>query len=422
MLLETLDIKKNDIVIYSQNLFNNDKNFKIVYKDDINKYVHDISYSEVCGYINEYTPKNIIVYRLLTNIIAFEMYATKYGFQVNINGVKELIFFDPVYAVRELEEYSQNIDYNNLRFRIQQIGLTTLNRKGDVPNYAEIYSIDLEATEAKFQNDKVFADAIISSLKISKPENESRDTVNKIIIKKLSGDIKKAVEIDKTQKQFEKYNSDEKTKVKKEPESKPAVHKAADEKRFNELWKQENTKSAKQHSIVKIEDEFIPLNKSVVPEKNVSQPLDKPEQSGNEMLKKNISVEQNVQGIKIFRHDISEDKNFDYKELMKINSKKASVFDDKKLNTTQVEHKHHIQPEKGIKSTSPNLNKTEKKGQSLFGKYLKGVKNNKEEKKSDQQGDEKVSQVLNMFKTSSPANEYVQDRTNKQIVLKLDKK
>lgn len=162
MLLETLDIKKNDIIIFSQNIFNLEKNFRIIFKDKKDKKAYNISYSEVCKQVNEYSPKNIIVYRLLTNFRNLTLENIKYGFLIYINGNKELIYFDPVYAVKELEGLFKEGELPELRFRIQQIGLTTLNRKNDLPNYAEIYSIDLEATEAKFQNDKVFADAIYS--------------------------------------------------------------------------------------------------------------------------------------------------------------------------------------------------------------------------------------------------------------------
>ena len=162
MLLETLDVKKNDVIIYSQNLFNIGKNFKIIFKDDPDRLARKINYSDVCRFVNQYVPQNLIVYRLLTNIRDFKMQLSRYGFLININGNTELIYFDPVFAVKELEEYNDLENLQNLRFRIQQVGLTTLNRKGNLPNYAEIYNVDLEAMEAKFQNDKVFAEAIVS--------------------------------------------------------------------------------------------------------------------------------------------------------------------------------------------------------------------------------------------------------------------
>ena len=162
MLLETLDIKENDIIIYSQNIPNLEKNFRIIFKDKPDKKAYKISYSEVCRQINEFAPKNLIVYRLLTNKRNLTLDNVKYGFLIYINGIRELIYFDPIFAVKELEGLFNEGDLPNIRFRIQQVGLTTLSRKNNLPNYAEIYSIDLEATEAKFQNDKVFADALFN--------------------------------------------------------------------------------------------------------------------------------------------------------------------------------------------------------------------------------------------------------------------
>ena len=179
MLLETLDIKENDIIIYSQNIFNLEKNFRIIFKDKPNKKAYKISYSEVCRQLNEFSPKILIVYRLLTNLRNLTLNTVKYGFLIYINGIKELIYFDPVYAVKELEGLFSESELQNIRFRIQQVGLTTLSRKNNLPNYAEIYSIDLEATEAKFQNDKVFADALFNFT----IDNDFRKEPKKTVIK-----------------------------------------------------------------------------------------------------------------------------------------------------------------------------------------------------------------------------------------------
>jgi len=187
MLLETLDIKNNDIIIYSQNIFNFEKNFRIIFKDKPDKKAYSISYSEVCRQINEFNPKNIIVYRLLTNLSNLTLDKVKYGFKVYINGIKELIYFDPVYAVKEIEGIFDEGNLSDIRFRIQQVGLTTLDRKNNLPNYSEIYSIDLEATEAKFQNDKVFAEALFTFVldnQIKKKREKEGGKVKKISIKK----------------------------------------------------------------------------------------------------------------------------------------------------------------------------------------------------------------------------------------------
>lgn len=162
MLLETLDTKQNDIVIYSQNIFNLEKNFKIIYKDAELKKPHSISYYEVCNFINEPSPKVVIVYRLLTNLSNFSLRRSQYGFPMYVDNQPDLVFFDPVFAVKELESLSGVIDLQHLRFRIQQIGLNSLIRKGDRPNFTEIYSFDLSSKEALTQNDKIFADAIFA--------------------------------------------------------------------------------------------------------------------------------------------------------------------------------------------------------------------------------------------------------------------
>ncbi len=208
MLLETLDIKKNDIIIFSQNIFNLEKNFRIIFKDKPDKKAYPISYSEVCKQVNEFTPKNLIVYRLLTNVRNLTLDSVKYGFLIYINGLRELIYFDPVYAVKELEGLVREGDISDIRFRIQQVGLTTLNRKNNLSNYAEIYSIDLEATEAKFQNDKVFADALFAITKdggTKKKIKEREKKLEKIADKPL---FKKEKEKSAEQKGFKIISHD----------------------------------------------------------------------------------------------------------------------------------------------------------------------------------------------------------------------
>jgi hypothetical protein len=423
MLLETLDIKKNDIVIYSQNLFNHDKNFRIVFKDDIKKEPRNISYDEVCRYVNEYTPKNLIIYRLLTNIKNFEIYGQKYGFFLYINGITEMIFFDPIYAVRELEEYSQALDYNQLRFRIQQVGLTTLNRKDDIANFAEIYSIDMEATEAKFQNDKVFAQAIFSTIKISKPKNAAGDISDKPPVKKTVKTIEKEIETRKPDSGIIEIIPMEELSAVKEPDKIVPVPEQSIKIVPLEPTKQEKINSEKKHSVIKIEQEFVPLKRDTSPIKD-KKINDVKEAIPEIKLSRNLPVDKkHVEGIKIVSHDISEDKDFDYKEIIKINTKVGVGLDIKKISNenTMVKPKDlaEIKPENILQRPV----KTEHKAQSLFGKFLKESKSNKDDKKTVRlPGDEKVSQVLDMFKSSASLNEYVKDRENKPVVLKLDNK
>ena len=342
MLLETLDIKTNDVVIYSQNLFSIDKNFKIIFKDDPTKVAKDIGYNEVCSYINEYTPKNLIIYRLLTNAKDFGLRISKYGFFVNINGTSELIYFDPIFAIKELEDYAETLNLYDIRFRIQQVGLTTLNRIGDLPNYAEIYSVDLEATEAKFQNDKVFVDAIFAFDEVVKG--------NDIVEEEIES-----------------------------PNKKPFL------------------KQQEQFKVKKVEPKKEELNRP----------------KGNKTLTKD--------GFKIIRHDISEDQDFDYKEIMKINIKHGYRTEESKMNKTN--------PASGTVSSTnssemvPKLVKHNHKEQSSFRKFLESSQSNKKDKKNTHTStDEKTSQLIEIFKSSSPLKKLVDGREDKQVVLKLNKK
>lgn len=162
MFLETLDLRINDVIIYSKNQFNFHDNFKIIYKNEKIKRPYPINYFEVCNYIKDPSPKNLIVYRLLTNVNDLNAYTTKYGYFIKINDEIELVYFDPVFAIKDLHHLKFNFDPELFRFRIQQIGLTSITRWEKEPNFAEIYSFDLTAVETQTQNDKIFVDAIFA--------------------------------------------------------------------------------------------------------------------------------------------------------------------------------------------------------------------------------------------------------------------
>jgi len=176
MLLETLDLRRNDVLIYSQNKFNFNDNFKIIYKNEKVKRIRSINYFEVCSFVNDPAPKNLIVYRLLTNVNHLDAYSTKYGYFININGKVELVYFDPVFAIKDLRHLRFDLDPDQFRFKIQQVGMTTLNKRNPQPSqvkyneqnkapeasFSEVYSFDLKAFEAQNQNDKIFAEAIFA--------------------------------------------------------------------------------------------------------------------------------------------------------------------------------------------------------------------------------------------------------------------
>ena len=160
MFLEHLDFKKNDVLIYSQNKFDFKYNFKIIFKNEKIKRPRSMDYFEVCEFIKDTSPKNIIVYRLLTNVSKLDAYSTKYGYFIKVNEDMELIYFDPVFAIKDLRHLKFELNPDEFRFKIQQVGYTSLTRKDNETGYTEIFSIDLRAVEAQNQNDKIFADAI----------------------------------------------------------------------------------------------------------------------------------------------------------------------------------------------------------------------------------------------------------------------
>ena len=339
MLLETLDIKKDDIVIYSQNIFDVENNFKIIFKDDPDKKVRKIGFYDVCHFVNEYTPKNLIVYRMMTNIDDFSLHTSKFGFKIFINEVSEIVYFDPIFAIKELEEYPGTVD-EKLRFRIQQIGLTTISRVDNVSNFAEIYSIDLRPYEAKYQKDKVFADAIFAFNPV--------------------------------------YNSPVQAVIKtNEPKD---VH-ASSTSRENGISSNKTPKEA-------VSKEIKPGNSLSDVFKNV-----KKESITNDPQ---ISKEDDI---KIIKHDIKEDKDFDYTQILKMNvSLKVNNPDEKK--------------------EFPKLIRHDTEQRNAFSEFLKTSVKSTSEKSGSSPGDH----LTDLFKSPVPLIKLAEERQEEKIVLRLHKK
>lgn len=162
MLLETIDLLTNDVLIYSKNKFDFEKNFKIIYKKDRIKRPQSIDYFEVCKFIKHASPKNIIVYRLLTNVPNLDAYSTKYGYFISVDDRMELIYFDPVFAIEDISHLNFDIEPSKFRFKVQQVGLTYSRKENEEAVYKEVYSFDMKAIEAQNQDDSVFAKAIFA--------------------------------------------------------------------------------------------------------------------------------------------------------------------------------------------------------------------------------------------------------------------
>jgi hypothetical protein len=160
MFLEIHDKDRNDIVIYSQNFFDMEENFKIIYKDALQKKHQKIKISDVYDFVNYPVPKNLIVYRLLTNYDAINAADSKYGSILFIDNKDELIYFDPIFALKDLPNLVKDYNLQSFRFKIQQFGIRTLSFVNGKERFTEVFSYDLYALEAQNQNDKIFADAL----------------------------------------------------------------------------------------------------------------------------------------------------------------------------------------------------------------------------------------------------------------------
>lgn len=199
MLLETLDVGKNDIMIYSQNIFSAENNFRIIFKNNPKMTAKKISFSDVCMFISDTTPKNLIIYRLLTNLDDVGIERSKFGFSIVIDEELEVIYFDPIYAIKEIEAIVEKSNNFDIRFRIQQVGLTSSISINGKPSFTEIYSVDLASREAKFQNDKVFVEALFAVE--NKGFKETKDTKESLRSKTEEGEKKnEKSEVIKTKK------------------------------------------------------------------------------------------------------------------------------------------------------------------------------------------------------------------------------
>jgi hypothetical protein len=161
MLLETKNIKENDIIIYTRNSMDENYNFRIVFKNDPHTHHRLISFEHVKKLITEYFPKNLIAYRILCNSPDITISSAKYGCVIIADNEPELIFTDPVFAVQTIEEYVQFKHNSEFRFRIQKVGYTTLNQVDGNANFNEEFVIDLNIDDAINQNDEIFVQPLI---------------------------------------------------------------------------------------------------------------------------------------------------------------------------------------------------------------------------------------------------------------------
>jgi hypothetical protein len=189
MLLETLHNETDSVIVYSRNNFERDNNFSMILKNDPEKKPQKLFLYDICGLINNRFPKNLIAYRMLTNNQELVVSESQFGCMVRIGENVELIYPDPIYAVKELEAINEELDLPDLKFRIQQIGLTTSVIGEDEHIFREVFQFDLDSLEAEAQNDTVCIEALLhADKKTAQPKNIT-DAFGVIVTEELNDEL-----------------------------------------------------------------------------------------------------------------------------------------------------------------------------------------------------------------------------------------
>lgn len=181
MLLETKYLEDNDFIIYSRNSTDEAYNFRIVFKNDPDKYNRIITYSQVRNFVEEYFPKNLIAYRILSNFPDL-IISSRYGCTILLEKEPELVFTDPVFAVKTIEEYIDDNRSVEFRFKVQKVGYSSIGEYKDKSNFKEEFCYDLNISEVINQNDETFAAALLQTKEYSVDENQSKTELKRNII------------------------------------------------------------------------------------------------------------------------------------------------------------------------------------------------------------------------------------------------
>jgi hypothetical protein len=161
VLVESNENKNFGIIIYSENKFDFVTNFTMVNKSEPDVHEH-IDFKEVSKFISRPLQKNLILYRLLTNDENLDPFSSKLGYFIKEEKKIEVVYFDPIFVVKDIENLKISIPEDKFRFKIQQVGYRTKSFTHDSAIYEETFSIDLSDIEAKNQNDSIFAETMLS--------------------------------------------------------------------------------------------------------------------------------------------------------------------------------------------------------------------------------------------------------------------
>ena len=403
MLLETKNIRKNDIIIFSRNSMDENYNWRIVFKDDPQLYHRKISFEHIKKLITEYFPKNLIAYRILTNFPDVTIPGVKYGCIILLDGEPELIFSDPVYAVKTIEEYLEYHPGDQFRFRIQKVGYTTENKIGEEANYKEEFFFDLNVKDAINQNDEIFIKPLLKKQEPIKKSSNSIEEIkrnvifipenmNKITDKESMNEsvvIKKKTKTETFDKRDKRYTDDELKYGGKKLKLGPAERKQ-DKKESEELLFpiERSTKEPKRHIEDTLRDDQQKWRDRDRPEKTLF----------NDEIKKNL------------RLHWKEDERYEQKEFKKIHG--TAPIQIRKVSIDEFGSEKSAEPEP-----------PEKQGEDLFTKFLSDLRNesvSKPKKKRKKKRKGKDSDILMLFKSVKREKSDSEIDQNKNIVLKAD--
>ncbi|MDA3862056.1 MAG: hypothetical protein PF445_12620, partial [Melioribacteraceae bacterium] len=193
MLIESNENKSFGIIIYSENKFDFITNFTRIDKrePEINEHV---DFKEVSKFISEPTEKNLIMYRLLTNDENLDPFSSKLGYFIKVEEKIEVIYFDPIFIIKDIENLNITIPKEDFRFKIQQVGYRTKQLTKDSSIYEERFAIGMSEVEAQNQNDSVFAKTMLSVNRTSfqKKQKSSSLKSKNDLFKNVSSDSNKS--------------------------------------------------------------------------------------------------------------------------------------------------------------------------------------------------------------------------------------
>ncbi len=178
MLIESNENKNYGVIIYSENRFDFVNNFTKVNKSDPNTH-ENIDFKEVSEFISQPIEKNLILYRLITNDENLDPFSSKLGYFIKVSDRIEVVYFDPVFIIKDIDNLSITIPRDEFKFKIQQVGYKTSSVDGYSSIYEERFSIEMSDVEAKNQNDSLFAKTMLSVKKISEKSKNERDKISK---------------------------------------------------------------------------------------------------------------------------------------------------------------------------------------------------------------------------------------------------